>query len=491
MRTIAALYQRVSDGTDKSVLEQNRANEDAAGGFGWETVTFSDQVSASRFSKKARPGWTALTAEVASGRISYVVLWEVSRGDRKLATWAAFLDACRETGTGIYVTSRGRLFDLRNGYDRRDLAAEGIDAEFEVEKTSKRVQRGVDGAMEAGTPYGRIPYGYRRSYTREPGRARLMPHQEPDPKEAPVVVEIISRLAAHDSISAIERDFDRRGTRTRAGTKWSHSSIARIPLLGYVYIGKRERNGILSDGTWPALVDADTFWKARRILSDPARRSQALARGGIRPGAAKWLLSYIANCGVCGDPLNTRLMPRAGGKVPVYRCLRGCVSAPVEFLDELATVGVVMFCAKTPVYETLTADADRESQAARDEADSERERLADFEDKAVAGEISAESFARIARKIEQNIARLEARAEELAVPPALRDLVSGASTDQETRWKDILDRWNGMPLAAQREVIRAFFAPVLDAIPRGGNPLDRHRFRMPASERLSGSRQTA
>src|SRR5262245_7997368 len=126
MRTISALYQRVSDGTDKSVAEQNRANEEAAREHGWETVTFSDAVSASRFSRKARPGWAELTAAVAAGRFSYVALWETSRGDRKLASWASFLDACRETGTGIYVTSRGQLFDLRNGYDWKDLAAEGL-----------------------------------------------------------------------------------------------------------------------------------------------------------------------------------------------------------------------------------------------------------------------------------------------------------------------------------------------------------------------------
>jgi len=56
VRTNSALYQRVSDGTDKSVEEQNKANEAAARSFGWETVTFSDKVSASRFTNKGRPG---------------------------------------------------------------------------------------------------------------------------------------------------------------------------------------------------------------------------------------------------------------------------------------------------------------------------------------------------------------------------------------------------------------------------------------------------
>src|SRR5215472_10671863 len=187
MRKSAGLYQRVSDGTDKSVAEQNKANEESAAGFGWDTVTFSDAVSASRFSNKARPGWASLTAAVAAGRFAYVVLWEVSRADRKLATWAAFLDACRETDTRIYVTARERLYDLANGYDYRELAAEGLDAAFESEKISRRVRRGIAPVIENGEPYGRIPYGYRRTYTREEGRRRPLPHQEAHPEEAPVV----------------------------------------------------------------------------------------------------------------------------------------------------------------------------------------------------------------------------------------------------------------------------------------------------------------
>ena len=479
MQKVAALYQRVSDGTDKSVEDQNKANEEAARDQGWATVTFSDSVSASRFSRKARPEWAELTAAVAEGRFAYVVLWEVSRADRKQAPWMAFLDACRETGTGIYVTGRDRLFDLSNGYDRRDLDAEGIDAAFESEKISKRSRRGVAGAVAMGLPTGRIPYGYRRTYTAAPGRRRPLQHQEPDPNEAPVVREIVARLARGEAITAIERDLDRRKIRTRAGARWSHSSIARLVNEGYVYLGKRKgKDGLLIDGNWPPLVEADVFRKAHAVLADPARRTAALARGGIRPGAARWLLSYLARCGVCGGPLNARLIPRAGGKVPVYRCADGCVSAPVALLDRLATVGVVGFCAQSPLFELLTRTDDREAQSAREEAEAERDRLAEFEDKAASGDISAPSFARIAAKIEARIAELEARALELSVPPALRDLASSAATKEE-RWADIYRRWTDMPLSTRRSVIKAIFSPVLDSVPRGGDALDPNRFRMP------------
>jgi hypothetical protein len=177
-----------------------------------------------------------------------------------------------------------------------------------------------------------------------------------------------------------------------------------------------------------------------------------------------------------------RNLPRSVGQVAYYRCVNSCVSAPVAWLDEMATVGVVGFCAKSPVYELLTRTGDKEAQAARDEADAERERLAGFEAQAIDGRISADSYARIARGIEARITELDARARELAAPPALRDLVSAAAT-QEERWEDIYQRWLAMPVTAQRAIISAIFAPVLYPV-ADGDPMDRNRFKMPARPEL-------
>ena len=205
------------------------------------------------------------------------MLWESSRGDRKLATWAAFLDACRETNTRIYVTSQARLFDMRNGYDWKELAGQGVDSAFEPEKTSLRTRRGVNDAAEAGIPYGRIPYGYARTYTREPGRARPLPHQYPHPDEAPVVREVITRIAQGEAVNRVERDLYARGIFRRDGRRWARASIVRMVLEGVVYIGKRRHNGgPLLAGDWPPLVDEEVYWPAA-VLRDPARKTQAKA----------------------------------------------------------------------------------------------------------------------------------------------------------------------------------------------------------------------
>ena len=475
----AALYQRVSDGTDRSVEQQNAANEEAARARGWTSQSYSDSVSASRFSKSPRPGWDALTADVHARKFNFVVLWEPSRGGRRLAEWAVFLDICRETGTGIFITSHGNLYDPRNAREWRNLAEDGVDSAYESEKTSGRSRRGVTGAAEAGQPTGRIPYGYRRTYQLVPGRARPLPVQEPHPDEAPIVREIITRIAQSEAVSRLVTDLAARKVRTRAGGHWSRSSICRLVLEGVVYVGKRRHNGgPLLEGAWPAIVEPDVYWAAVAVLRDPARKTSADARGGIRPGRAKWLLSYIARCSVCGTALTVH---SHGRKEPVYRCAAagGHAQAPVEWLDECVTAAIVSWCARPGVYELLTGGDDREALAAQDEAKAERARLEGFRQKVIDKTLDADDFAVFAAGIKARIAELDKRANELATPPALRDLLGASSTSREAREEDIRARWAGMPLPARRGVITTISEPCL--LPIADIPADRVRPGGPAA----------
>jgi hypothetical protein len=50
--------------------------------------------------------------------------------------------------------------------------------------------------------------------------------------------------------------------------------------------------------TWPPLMDEKTFYAARRVLTDPKRKT-------TRPGGARHLLSLTARCGACGGLLRS------------------------------------------------------------------------------------------------------------------------------------------------------------------------------------------
>lgn len=477
----AGIYARVSDiANDRSPEQQEREARGAARDRWRITGVWADKLSASRYAGRSRKEWPKFVERIRAGSMDVAILWESSRGGRELEDWAGFLNACRITGTRVYIVSRDKMYDLRDSEDYRTLSLDGVSSVYESEMTSLRSKRGVADSVARGEPYGRIPFGYRRWYSREEGRKKPVAHQEPDPNEAPVVREIITRIARDEAVTAILRDLDRRGIRTRAGGRWSQPSATRMVLEGVVYIGKRRHNGsALLDGNWDAIVPEADYWKAVQVLSDPKRKPRG---GGIRPGRVRWLLSYLAVCSECDGPLSMRHLPRAAGQVAYYRCIKGCVSAPVEWLDSMATFAIVKFCSSSPLYDILTRGDDREAQSARDEADAERDRLAGYEQQAIDGRIGADSFSRIASGIEKRINELEQRVRELSAPPVLRDLVSAKATEAE-RFTDIMERWLAMPLTAKRSVISAIFAPVL--YPANGTPESRSRFKMPLSAALA------
>jgi site-specific DNA recombinase len=455
MQLRAALYMRVSDDQDarsRSVLQQAsevRADADRAD---WRVVAAYEEPdrSASRFAKRNRPEWDRLMEGLRAGRFDVVVLWEPSRGDRKLTGWSTFLDECRTRGVLIHVTSHRHTYDLSNPRDWKSLAEDGIDSAWESEKTSMRIRRDLADAAARGRPHGRIPYGYTRLYDVRTGK---LDQQVPHPEQAPTAREIITRIAGGDAVNAIRRDLNERGVPSSTGGKWANSSIPALVRNGVCYIGKRRHNGgPLLDGDWPAIVDEDVYWRAVAVLADPARRAQAEKRGGIRPGAAKWLLSHIAVCSVCDAPLGVKFRERKAGSVPYYRCPAGHAFIPVEFFDGCVSAVIVAWVARPHMYGVVMGRDDSEAVAARAEADAERQRLAAFEDDAIAGRISSASFARIAAGIEARVAELEMRTRQSG-HPALRELLSRGERKEHVR-----ACWDGMPLTARRDVVRTLVA---------------------------------
>jgi site-specific DNA recombinase len=253
----AGVYERVSrlaSARDRkeierarSIEEQNKANRDECARHGWAiTANYEDPgLSASRFATRDRPEYRRLLGDINAGKLDVVVLWEASRGGRELASWAQFLNACRENHTGIYITTHGRLYDMANGRDWRNLAEDGVDSGYESEKTSVRVRRTVAATMQAGEPFGHCPYGYEREYhpcTRE----LIAQHPSTEPAipgnsgmtKAEVVLYIFVSIAKGIPVNRIRRSLKEQGIPSPEGGEWGRSVIQRI-AGNPVYIGKR------------------------------------------------------------------------------------------------------------------------------------------------------------------------------------------------------------------------------------------------------------
>ncbi|OLT21658.1 hypothetical protein BJF79_15440 [Actinomadura sp. CNU-125] len=471
---VAALYSRVSKdkrGNHRSVEDQDTENREVVDQEGWHIgdVYCDNDKSASRFARGTREDWDRLLEDVAAGRFHVVVLWESSRGDRRLANWVLFLDRCRDLGVLIHITSHQRTYDPRKRRDYKTLAEEGLDSADDSEKTSERLRRDKRNAAKKGKPQGRNLYGYKRIYEVQPDGKReivdIIFDEEPrttTDKEgqehvyshAEVVREIVKRLASGDSLRGVTVDLNRRGIPSpRNGkTGWQPTRLREI-ATNPAYVGQRVHQGEVLQGVetvWKPLVD-ETMFHACMERFTRTGRAQHLE------GAVKRLNAGLATCGVCG-----RYVRRMGPRVqPVYVCAPDsrsgfgpatgyCVSRRVADVDAFVERSMWLRLARPDLVDLMKQDEDADERLAAllQEVTEKQALLDDARDRAGRRTLSLDSLERLERQLVPEIERARIRMRETRVAPVLRDFV-GRTLDE------VRAEWNRRSIPQRREVIRA------------------------------------
>jgi len=443
----AAVYGRESQARAKSITDQLRLAAHVVTEHGWAQVaSYDDGTSASRYARKARPGWKVLIEALHSRTFDVLVLWEASRGSRQLVEWATLLDACRIHGVRIHLVGDERTYDLRRSADYNALAQAGVNATHETDKLSDRSQRGIDDAVRLGRPpMGKVPYGYRRVYDPDSGD---LAGQELDPEAALKIKRLFERVAEGASITqaAGELGWERRAARDRLRNP-AYAGLRRHRRQGRNGDGR----GQLHEGDWPAIVSPELFYDVQAILD-------AHQGAGRRPSRQKHLLSGIAECGVCDKHLTVRF--------DHYRCHAGHIQVSKADLDELVEATIVEALASPALYAKLRQAHEQssvEAQQARDEHAKLTARLKDYRARARRGTIDADDFEAIAIGLKADIAAAKARADQAALPPALRQFVEPGV--------DVEARWDAAELLAKRDVIRALARIVVRPVGRRGVPV--------------------
>lgn len=438
----AVIIQRVSKAAkdrEHSVTDQESENRAACAAEGWDVaVSYSQRKSASRF---ARTGgrqetwaqtWERITAEIREGRYAAVVMWESSRGTRTPVAWFMFLDACRESGTLIHVTSHEHTYNMRRRRDWNTLAHEGVDNADESERTSERSRRGIRTALARHQAHGKPAYGYEQHYDAKSGRpTERLPH----PERAPVAREIKERAAAGVPPSAIARDLNMRGIPSETGLRWTLQVVKQI-ILNPVYAGQRRwggehGDGQLHDGAWEPLVSWEVHEAAVNALASAADKKW-------RPGRQAYMLSFFARCDTCGRTLQGR--PAHPGGLPGYACPGPCrCITRVPWLDEFVSRLVIRKLSEPGIYEQLTASEGTALRDARADETRLRARLAEAQASYASGRIAIETLEGVERQMQPLIAaaaRKTAALEASAVSAPLRALLAGPAEDVESRWED-------------------------------------------------------
>lgn len=500
--TVAREYVRVSaDKSDRmaSPDQQHAGNAQAAADHGWhfgDPYAERDAVSASMFSRKVRPGWDALLADLATGQFgppgSVLVLWEASRGSRRVGEWAGLLDVLAAAQVQVYVTKDRRLSDPAVPRDRKSLLEDALDSEYESAKIRDRVTRASEARAAQGMPHGSIPYGFTRAWHVLPSGRRELASQDPDPASAPVVVEIYQRVAGGHSLRSIARDLNaravpspaavraaRNGQPAPAGARWTADRIRDL-CLSASYAGRRVRNpagrrtghpaavpAFETAAAWPALVSDDLWERTRRMLRNPRRTTR-------RPGRDRWLASLIAVCATCGGPLTVR---NRRGRWD-YTCRNhGCTSIPVSSLDPFVTALVMARLSDPEVWARLAGADPADVRAAADTLAVAQGKLDDLRAALADGSIDLDDFKAGAPGRKAAVAKAQTTLDRLQRPADLADTLNGADP-----W-NLPERWESAPVTARRRVLRLLFAEGGLAVSPAGR--GRRMDAVPVSERVS------
>jgi site-specific DNA recombinase len=451
-------YLRVSkdpSGRARSTGEQHVDNERLADQQGWtlgEPYT-DNSIGASRHTTKVRGDFDKLLDDLARGRFGadVLVLWESSRGSRRVGEWVDLIERCEKAGVRIAVTTHSRVYDPANVRDRRSMLEDAVDSEYESGKTSLRTSRAQAATAAAGRPAGKVAYGYERVYDE---RTRALKSQDVVADEAKVIREVYSRLRKGESLRSIAADLDRRGVRTRSGTPFTGSSLSAM-ALNPTYAGLRAHkpgsNGryrnldgvTLVDATWQPIIDKSTWYSVRSTLT---------SRQGTLPGATSHWLTGTAVCHVCDRALWSN---RVRGGTPRLACPKGHVRIEEAELDAYVEKLVLAYLRRPDVIEQLRAGAidDAELAGVRDSLAEARAELTALRAAVSAGRATVASLVAVEPGLVARVEELERRERDLSAPPQLAALI--------TPGKDVARRWKAAPMSARRDVARLLLVPSL------------------------------
>jgi Recombinase/Resolvase, N terminal domain len=191
-----------------------------------------------------------------------------------------------DIATGVEIrTLNGGDIDLSTATGKMLATILGSVSFNESAHKSERQRAAAKQKAERGLPQWRRAFGY------------VGDTRQPDPKLAPLVAEAYRAVLAGGSITDVARAWNKAGVQTINGKAWAPARVSAF-LRKPRNAGLRADNDeIIGPGTWPALIDEDT-WRAVRAKLDGRNRGRRAVR--------QHLLTSVLQCGKpgCGGYLS-------------------------------------------------------------------------------------------------------------------------------------------------------------------------------------------
>lgn len=453
IRHAVAVYARISQDRSGDELGVTRQLEDCrseAERRGWTVAEeyVDDDVSA--FSGRKRPAYERMLADLAEGRRDAVMVWHMDRLHRRPIELERFIEVCTRAGVSEVVTLFGDT-DLAKGDGL--LMARLLAAVAANESDSKR-RRGARKALEiaqSGRPLmgGPRPYGFEDD--------RVTHH----PVEAPVVRELAARVLAGETLGSVTTWLDESQIRTVGGNPWRSQTVRQLLTNPRMWGMRVHRGQVIGEAVWEAIISAEDGERLRRLLLDPARRTNRTAR--------RYLLSGMLRCGVCGATLNST--PKGGRRR--YGCtmqpgVKGCgrVFIYADILEEFIVAAVLHRLDSPDLLTTNTPSDDERQRELTEILDTADARLKDLAEMWSDGELTRAEWSTARQKI---TTRRDDAARELA---RLRQ--ADAVVDYMGRGTELHASWESLNLSRQVAIVKSVLesATITQAAVPGRRGLD-------------------
>jgi len=295
--------------------------------LGWKLVAEKYDDGGFTGANLERPAFQRLLADIDAGRIDVVVVYKVDRLSRSLLDFARVME--RFNRAGVAFVSVTQNFSTADAMGRLTLNMLMSFAEFEREMIAERTRDKVAAARRRGKwTGGPVPLGY------DVKEKKLVVNE----LEAVLVREVFALYLANRSTLAVARELNARkhttkhhrtgSGRIQGGRRWKKGDVLRT-LRNPVYAGLMGCGSEVHQGEHPAIVDRETFAKARELLEenrcmrkDHGRNAEYFLRGII-----------FCQCGAAFTPGSTR---RGEREYRYYRCVtrdkegkEACPAAPL------------------------------------------------------------------------------------------------------------------------------------------------------------------
>jgi len=395
------IYLRQSSFKEESIsLElQERANRDYAVGQGYEVVAVESDPGISGRTFK-RPGVQRVMEMVEAREADIIVLWKWSRFSRSRLDWAVAADKVATFGGRIESATEQIDVSTSTGRLARGMLTEF--AAFESERIGDTWKETHARRIRNGLPHHGLPrFGY--SYTKQGGYV-------PDADGAAVLRQLYVRFAAGSTLKELGAYAASEGFEPETG--WREGTMRRMLDRGFG-AGYIWTKGEHVKGAHKAVV-SNREWEEYR-----ARRE---SRGGRpRAEASDYTFSGLLRCH-CGGRMAGAAITRKGVRYPRYVCIvaqqkgtHKAVAVSQPYVEEAVLAWLCQIAAEVDA-EASTLEAkppvsniERKRQQVKADLAKNASRREALALKDLDGEVSADTYHTLKRKLEEEKAVLEAR----------------------------------------------------------------------------------